>query len=62
MSSMLIVPDECDNVNIVEYEFVVTDIQFKITDVGGDRRERDKWINFLQVRQTENKITNNNGT
>jgi len=37
---------------VIQYEFVVTDIQFKITDVGGDREERDRWINFLQTKIT----------
>ena len=32
-----------------EYEFVLTDIQFKIIDVGGEREERVRWIDFLAV-------------
>jgi hypothetical protein len=34
---------------ISEYEFTVSEIQFKIIDVGGDKVERRKWIEFLQV-------------
>jgi len=37
---------------VIQYEFVVTDIQFRIIDVGGERAEREKWINFLQSRIT----------
>ena len=32
-----------------EYEFVLTDIQFKIIDVGEEREERVRWIDFLSV-------------
>ena len=32
-----------------EYEFVLTDIQFKIMDVSGEREERVRWIDFLAV-------------
>ena len=32
-----------------EYEFTVSEIQFKIIDVGGDKDERRRWIDFLQV-------------
>ena len=33
-----------------EYEFIVSDCNFKITDVGGERAERENWIDFLAVK------------
>ena len=34
---------------VLEYEFTVSDINFKITDVGGQREQRTIWIEFLAV-------------
>ena len=36
---------------VLEYEFTVSDINFKITDVGGQREQRTIWIEFLAVCQ-----------
>jgi hypothetical protein len=36
-------------ISLSEYEFTVNEIQFKIIDVGGDKDERRRWIDFLQV-------------
>ena len=35
---------------VLEYDFTVSDINFKITDVGGEREERTQWIDFLAVK------------
>ena len=47
---------------MLEYEFVLTDIQFKIIDVGGKREERVRWIDFLAVgkRYSQSKIFSSN--
>ena len=34
---------------VLEYEFTVSDINFKITDVGGQREQRTIWLEFLAV-------------
>jgi len=39
-------------VGVIQYEFTVNDINFKITDVGGEREEREHWIDFLAQRVT----------
>ena len=39
---------------ISEYDFTVSDINFKITDVGGEREERAQWIDFLSVFSNNN--------
>lgn len=41
-----------NTVGVIQYDFVVTDIQFKIIDVGGEREERVRWIDFLASRIT----------
>ena len=35
----------------VPYEFFVSGIKFKITDVGGDRGQRSNWIDVMGVRR-----------
>lgn len=39
-------------VGVIQYEFIVNDCNFKITDVGGERAEREHWIDFLAQRVT----------
>jgi len=39
-------------VGVVQYDFTVNDINFKITDVGGEREERENWIAFLAKKIT----------
>jgi len=39
-------------VGVIQYEFIVSDCNFKITDVGGERAERENWIDFLAQRVT----------
>jgi len=39
-------------IGVIQYEFVLDDIQFKIIDVGGEREERVRWIDFLAGRIT----------
>jgi len=41
-----------NTVGVIQYEFVLTDIQFKIIDVGGEREERVRWIDFLAQKIT----------
>jgi len=41
-----------NTVGVIEYEFTVSDINFKITDVGGQREQRTIWIEFLAQRVT----------
>ena len=36
----------------VPYEFFVSGIKFKITDVGGDREQRQNWIDVMGVGRT----------
>ena len=36
----------------VPYEFFVSGIKFKITDVGGDREQRQNWIDVMGVGTT----------
>merc|ERR1719167_1915908 len=38
-----------NTIGVIQYEFVMSDIQFKVIDVGGEREERVKWIEFLAV-------------
>jgi len=39
-------------VGLIQYDFVMTDIQFRIIDVGGQSEERDRWIDFLTQKIT----------
>lgn len=39
-------------VGVIQYEFIVSGCNFKITDVGGERAERENWIDFLAQRVT----------
>lgn len=41
-----------NTIGVIQYEFVLTDIQFKIIDVGGEREERVRWIDFLAAKIT----------
>jgi len=41
-----------NTIGVIQYEFVLTDIQFKIIDVGGEREERVRWIDFLAQKIT----------
>ena len=40
----------CNPYLSAEYEFIVSGCNFKITDVGGERAERENWIDFLAVK------------
>jgi len=41
-----------NTVGVIQYDFTVSDINFKITDVGGEREERTQWIDFLAQKIT----------
>jgi len=41
-----------NTVGVIPYEFIVDDICFKIIDMGGEREERVRWIDFLASKIT----------